>query len=160
MKQLDIFRDCLLLPKKEAVVRLNRIDLKEAAGYFFILLLILVVPLQITLLQESSRVMNEVPAYVYKAQILILYPFFIVFYAVIGISLLSFLSVLTGKWLKRRLKFQLLWKMIAFTLTKPLLLYVIAYILVGGNTLVNLAVLVGIFSGVFRLILSYPKRKL
>ncbi|WP_019153094.1 hypothetical protein [Robertmurraya massiliosenegalensis] len=156
MKLFHIFKDCLLLPQKDAMLRLNRLQMKNTFLYYFVLLLILIIPLELTVLQKNTTGPNDF----YITQVLILYPFFMIFYALIGISLLTFLTVLMGKALKRKLKFQLLWKMIAFTLTKPILVFVFAYIMLGNQIIVNVIVMLLTFISILRLILAYPKKKL
>ncbi|MGG0719496.1 hypothetical protein ABE096_18210 [Robertmurraya massiliosenegalensis] len=156
MKLFMIFKDCLLLPQKDAMLRLNRLQMKNTFLYYFVLLIILIVPLEITVLQENATGSNDF----YITQVLILYPFFMIFYALIGISMLTFITVLIGKALKRKLKFQFLWKMIAFTLTKPVLVFVFAYVLIGNHTVVNVFVLVLTFFSIVRLVLAYPKKKM
>lgn len=138
------------------MLRLNRLQMKNTFLYYFVLLLILIIPLELTVLQKNTTGPNDF----YITQVLILYPFFMIFYALIGISLLTFLTVLMGKALKRKLKFQLLWKMIAFTLTKPILVFVFAYITLGNQIIVNVIVMLLTFISILRLILAYPKKKL
>ncbi len=138
------------------MLRLNRLQMKNTFLYYFVLLLILIIPLELTVLQKNTTGPNDF----YITQVLILYPFFMIFYALIGISLLTFLTVLMGKALKRKLKFQLLWKMIAFTLTKPILVFVFAYIMLGNQIIVNVIVMLLTFISILRLILAYPKKKL
>jgi len=155
---LVILKYCLLFPKKEAVLRLNKFDMRSTIVYLLVLLLLLIVPTEIRLLLEGSPNGNAVPSSVYIIQMLILYPFFTIFLGLIGISLLTFCGLALSKFLHRKLKFPLLWKMTAYSLAKPIFLFVLATALIGTTTYIQLLVFVWVVVNLIRMILVYPKR--
>lgn len=145
-----------MLPKKEAMFRLNRVSMKITTMYIFILIFILNIPSQITLLLEKG--ITELPRSSYITQILIFYPFVIFFSAIIGISFIAFISLLLTKLLKRKLTFQQLWKMSAYASTSPLLLYTLMNQFVDAEVFILFVFLIMLFFILFKMICIYPKR--
>jgi hypothetical protein len=149
MQLKQVVMDCFGFPKKEAILRLNRLSMKYAMIYFFILMVILIVPLEFNLLFSSH----------YIVQILIYYPFMMIFFGLISLILLSGCGVLISRIFRRKLKFQLLWKMTIFSLTKPLALSLVNSF-TGNITIVNVIVLLMLAYYMIRMILVFPKKKL
>ncbi|NHM30648.1 DUF1189 family protein [Neobacillus terrae] len=155
MKYMNILKYSMLFPKKEAVLRLNKYDMKKAILYFFILMTVILLPLEINLLLHT----NQENQSLYITQVLILYPFFMLLYGLVGITFLSFCGLVFSKPLKRKLKLQFLWKMTIFALTKPIIAAVLAQIFLGSNT-INALIIFFLFAvNIIRMIRGYPKSR-
>jgi len=156
MKLIYAFIDSLKLPKKEAMKRVNKLNMKTTIIYLFFLLIIWALPIIIELLALKDN--NDIPRDIYIIQVLIVYPFLMVFLALVTITIVSFFGTLVSKAVKRKLKFQLLWKMSVFALTLPTLVYTLMYIIIGSNSFVNGGVLILFAFTLVRMILHYPKQ--
>ncbi|HLR75059.1 MAG TPA: DUF1189 family protein [Virgibacillus sp.] len=154
---MGIWQTCkigLQLPKKEAVFQLNRVKTMHFLCYIFLLHVLIALPNGIRLIKASfSR--GEFG----KESLLILfiYPLFIVLFGLLGISILASIGLFLRRIAKRKLVYQLLWKMTVYALTYPVLLYVIFDVLHYTSWLTNL-ILFSVFLVIFtRMILVYPK---
>ncbi|WP_442600159.1 DUF1189 family protein [Neobacillus sp. D3-1R] len=152
MNLFDLFKNCLSLPKREAVLRLNKVEMKTTFYYFFLLMLVWIFPMELKLFFENKS--DSV------SPVLILYPFFMMFYALIGISLFTLLGWGLSKLFQRKLRFPLLWKMTTFSLTIPIIFWTISNLMIENNKIVNVIVIVMILFYMVKMILVYPKRKI
>ncbi|PLR95532.1 DUF1189 family protein [Bacillus sp. T33-2] len=155
MKPSAVLKDCLLFPKKEAVVRLNKLDMKSTIIYFFILMIVMLLPVEIRLLFEGNQGNNSL----YITQVLILSPLFMFFYGLAGITFLEGCSLVLSRLLQRKLKFQLLWKMNIFALTKPVIAGVLAQFIIGSSPVVTLIVFIILAVSIVRMVCVYPKSR-
>lgn len=148
---------CLKFPKKEAILRLNRFDMRSTILYFFTLMFVMILPLEIKLLFDNYP-SNDVPESIYVVQVIILYPISMIFFGLLGMSFLTGSALFVSKILKKRVKMQLLWKLITFSLTKPILAYTLANVFIGNNKIVNLIVFTMIIYYIIKMIIVFPKR--
>jgi hypothetical protein len=148
----------LQLPKKQAVFKLNRIAMDITVFYLFILLFIVSIPSLMDQLTETTGIganMNIVFQLIY---------FFMFYYLILTIMVFLLITVLAyiftwiARFAHRKLKLQLIWKMIAYTTTIPFILYTVIdliypisdkYLLISGlYTAILLA----------KIITVYPRR--
>ncbi|WP_238389625.1 DUF1189 family protein [Virgibacillus sp. MSP4-1] len=150
-------KNSFLLPEKKALFRLNRISMRNTIVYISVILFLLFIPdvLQMILHFEDA----EIPRSMYALQLMVIYPFLIIFLAVSGISLLAGVSFLIKVLLRRRLAYQQLWKMTAFALTIPLLLHVLLKYTVDYSFMINGVPLLVLYFLMYRMILVYPQRR-
>ncbi|RSK55220.1 DUF1189 family protein [Bacillus canaveralius] len=153
MKYITVLKDCLLFPKKAAVVRLNKLDMKSTILYFFILMIVMLLPVETDLLFHASQGNQSL----YITQVLILYPFFMFFYGLAGLTFLAGCGLVLSRLLQRKLKFQLLWKMTIFALTKPMIAAALAHFFIGSNPAVAFIVFIMLCVNMVRMISVYPK---
>jgi hypothetical protein len=149
----------LQLPRKQAVFKLNRIPMDITVFYMFIMLFIVSIPSLIDRLTETLSIgsnMNIVFKLIY---------FFMFYYLPLTIMvflLITFLAYLftwIAKGMHRKLKLQILWKMIAYTTTIPFILYtVIAIIFSISDSYLLLSILFTIVL-LIKIIMVYPKRE-
>lgn len=147
------------LPNKKAMFKLNRIGMDTVVIYLFILLFIVSIPALINQLQITNGLADGLPF------ILKLIYFFMFYYLplLIGvfilISILSFIVLGISKVMKRKLRYQIIWKLIAFTTTIPFLFYTfLAFIYPISDRYLLLAVVYSLVLLVL-MILKYPKRR-
>lgn len=160
MNLLSIFKRSLMLPKKEALFSLNRVSMRDAMVYIIILLFILFLPDIVHDFIRSSSSDNSFLLEVFVVRLLVLYPLLILFIMVSSISLLSALIIPIKELLKRKLKYQQLWKMTVFALTIPLIIIFAFRILQINEWYINLLPLIIYFVLMIKMITVYPKRKL
>lgn len=151
---LYAFKLSLLLPSKHAVFQLNRVKTKDFLIYMFLLHLLIALPNGIRLISNS---INSGKFGKESLLILFIYPLFIMLFGIIGISLLASIGIVIRAMTKRKLVYQLLWKMTIYALTYPIILYTLFDVLNITHWIVNL-LLALIFLFIFlKMILAYPK---
>lgn len=155
---MSTLMDCLRLPDKAAMKRLNKLEMRNTLLFLLLLLFIVALPIEINLLLDDSYKESNIPQNIYVIQVLLFYPFLMLFLGIAGISVLAGLGVGVSKITHRQLKFQFLWKMCAFALTKPIIIFAVANLLIGAHWIVNLIVSVLLFYTILRMIFHYPKR--
>src|SRR5690606_3407777 len=148
----------LLLPNKAAMKRLNKLEMRNTILFLLLLLFIVALPVEIKLLLDDSYKESGIPQNVYIIQVLLFYPFMMLFTGIAGISILAGIGVGLSKLVNRQLKFQFLWKMCAFALTKPIIIFSIANVLIGTHWIVNTIVYILLFYTILRMIFHYPRR--
>ncbi|MFT4416125.1 DUF1189 family protein [Fredinandcohnia humi] len=158
MKLLSVFLDSLRLPNKAAMKRINRLEMRYTILFLLILLFVVALPIEISLLLDDSYKESDIPQNIYIIQVLLFYPFLMLFLGLTGITVLAGLGVGVSTLIHRHLKFQFLWKMSAFALTKPILIFAVIDLLIGGHWIINLLILIFLFSIIYRMILHYPKK--
>lgn len=150
----NVFKNSLLLPKKTAIFKLNRVGLDIAVFYNFILYFIISIPTLMNELRDSE--MNVLFKLIYFF-IFYYLPFTIIVF--ISLSIIAFLISILTKIFKRKLAYSLIWKISSFTTTIPLLLYLFVSIFYQiPSSLFVLAILYSIII-LIRMIFIYPKRK-
>ncbi|MRG85713.1 DUF1189 family protein [Salinibacillus xinjiangensis] len=151
-------KNSFLLPKKEALFRLNRVSMRNTITYIVILLFLLFLPdvIQSVIHFEGN---TDIPRSMYILQLVVMYPFLIIFLSVAGISLLALGSYLLKMIFNRKLIYQQLWKMTTFALTIPLILYTLLKHNVGTNGLVNVIPIIILYVLIGKMITVFPKRK-
>jgi len=149
-----------MLPKKEALFSLNRVSMRDAMVYIIILLFIMFLPDIIFAFIDFKQIENRgLPQELFIVQIIVFYPLLILFLMVAGISILSGLTVPIKNLLKRKLKYQQLWKMSTFALTIPILIYLLFRIFQLNDWSINVLPMIIYFSLMIKMITVYPKRK-
>jgi hypothetical protein len=155
MNLLHIYTNALRLPKKGARKNLNKTDLKGTMLYLLSLIILLFIPVLIQLLVAHSREIDSI----YLTQVLIVGPFFAIFGMLAGLSAVTVLLVGFAKVVNRKLQYQYLWKMAAFSLPIPIIFAYLADLIFHTDSL-TVTVFTGIFAFIhFKLIMAFPKRK-
>lgn len=157
MQLLNIFKQSIVLPKKEALFVLNRVSMRDTLTYIITLMFLLFIPEVVLMLVNLEANQSNLSTYI--LQLIVFYPFFIVFFAISAVSLLAAISLVMKYWLKRKLLYQQLWKMTSFSLTLPLILYTILRYLSVGYLITNLLPLLLLYFLIYKMIVVYPKRR-
>ena len=156
MGVLHALKLSLLLPSKHAVFQLNRVKTTDFLVYILLLHLLISLPNGVRLISNS---INSGEFGKESLLILFIYPLFIMLFGIIGILLLASIGILIRAITKRKLVYQLLWKMTVYALTYPIILYTLFDVLNITHWIVNLLLLV-IFLLIFlKMILAYPKTR-
>lgn len=153
------FLDSIKLPSKRALFTLNRTGMDIVVIYMFFLILIVSIPSLIDQLSNTEGVSND-------TNIFFILIFFFIFHVLpmniiifIIITLLSFIFVGITKLMKRKLRFSILWKMIAYTTTVPFIIYTILALFFSiSNTFLWISLLYTLIL-LFKMISIYPKRR-
>lgn len=159
MELLTSFKNSILLPKKEALFRLNRISMRNALVYILLLSFILVAANIMTVLGSSAGGTRAAPDSMFVLQLIVVYPFFIVFLMITGISILSALGFLLKMLFRRKLAYAYLWKITAFAITIPLFIYIVLDALEVPDSFVQVLPLIYYMIVISKVILLYPARK-
>lgn len=156
----EAFVNSLKLPGKKAMFKLNRIGMDIVVIYLFILLFIVSMPALLQQLGVTEGLTDKLP-FILK----IIY-FFMFYYlpltigVFVFISILSYLGIGISKLLKRKLRFQIIWKLLAFTTTIPFLIYtILAFIYPIGDRYLFLALIYSVVLLIL-MILKFPKRRI
>lgn len=127
--------------------------------YMFILLAIVSVPAfinQWTGAENLAAGMNFLFFTIY---------FFIFFYLPLTIivflflSIIAFLGVIIAKWMRRKLRFSILWKMSAYAATIPAVIYTAIALFAPVSNIFLIVFILFIFFMLLAIISVYPKRK-
>ncbi|WP_409254229.1 hypothetical protein V1502_10145 [Bacillus sp. SCS-153A] len=155
MKLVHIFSNALRLPQKKARLYLNKTNLTETLLYLFSLVIIMNLPGFAGFFLNGAGGSDDL----FFLQYVILGPFFSAFTVLAGISVASMLLLGLAGVMKRKLKYQYLWKMAAFSLPLPILSAYLADLIIGNDAL-SFAVFLFIFFSIhFKMIRDFPKRK-
>jgi hypothetical protein len=153
-----IFKNSLLLPKKEALFRLNRVSMRNTLTYIVCLMFLLFLPDVVKVVMDVEAGLEGLPKGSYITQVIVFYPLFILFIVVTGVSLLAALSLPIKEVLGRKLAYHQLWKMTTFAMTVPLIIYTVLKLFHVNSVVVNLLQLIILYFLIYKMILVYPKR--
>lgn len=156
MDLLTAFKNSLLLPKKDVIFRLNRVNMGYVIGYIFILMFIPLLLNSPELISEREFT-NDVPLALYLVYLLFLYYLPLVVLCIMGISLLAAICMILRTLLHRKLSYRQLWKICTFVLTVPILLYLIVDLLHLNDWILNLVLPIYFIITIVRMITIYPK---
>ncbi|WP_156289920.1 DUF1189 family protein [Oceanobacillus salinisoli] len=154
------FLNSMKLPNKQAMFQLNRVGLDIAIFYILILLLIVSIPSLVDRLTDADGFGSDINLIFTLIYFFIFYylPLTVIVFAIISIT--AYLGKLISKILKRKLHYSLLWKMTAFTITIPFLLYTILAFLFSVTDIYLLFAFIYSFGLLCRMIFIYPKRRI
>lgn len=157
---LKSFLTSLRLPQKKAVFALNRVSMDIVVVYLFILLSIVSIPAFIEQIKNAPSMNVNVELF-----FLIIY-FFIFYYLPLTIIVFGFISLVAyiGKGftrlLKRKLHYSILWKMTAFSLTIPFLLYTLIALFCPISDKILWLGLVYALMMLIKITTIYPRRRI
>ncbi|WP_421385176.1 hypothetical protein ACOJQI_10545 [Bacillus salacetis] len=154
MKLIHIYINALRLPKKQARIFLNKTTLTDTLMYLFSLVIIINLPGFLNVFSGNTEADG-----LFIVQYLILGPFFAAFSILAGISIISSVLVGIAMMARRKLKYQYLWKMAAFSLPLPILFAFFADILLNKDWFTSVIFLVVFFIIHIKMIMDFPKRK-
>jgi len=151
---LHVLKISLKLPSKRTVFQLNRVKTKDFLVYILFLHLLISFPNGVRLISNSikSGEFGKESSF-----ILFIYPLFIILFGIIGISLLASIGMIIRTINKRKLVYQLLWKMAVYALTYPIILYTFFDLLGITHRVINFLLLVIFLVIFFNMGLAYPK---
>lgn len=156
MGVLQAFRLCLQLPKKSIVFQLNRVKTRDFFLYIVGLHLLIAGPNGIRMVADS---VNRGAFVSESLLIFLLYPTFTIMFGIASISGLASLGYIIKIIVKRKLAYQLLWKMTVYALTHSVILYSLFDLLGIMNWKVNLFLFILFLFIFLNMILTYPKMK-
>lgn len=155
MGVLNALKLSLSLPSKKAVFQLNRIKTKDFFLYIVFLHILLGLPGAVSMLIEFLSKGELDGAFLLGVT---LYPFLIVTFGIVGISLLATIGLLIRTVTQRRLVYQLLWKMAMYASTTPIIVYTIFDLFGVMNWFVNVVLFAWFLFTLTSMVLVYPKR--
>jgi hypothetical protein len=147
------------LPNKNAIFKLNRIGMDITVIYMFMLLAIVSVPSFIDQWAGADNLTASM-----NLLFFIIY-FFIFFYlpltviVFIFLSIIAYIAVKIAQVMGRKLRFSILWKMSAYAVTIPSVLYTGIALFVPVSNIFLLISILFIFILLLAIISVYPKRK-
>ncbi|WP_085993803.1 DUF1189 family protein [Oceanobacillus senegalensis] len=154
-----VFKKSIQLPNKKALFSLNRVGLDIAVFYIFILLFIVSIPTLVDRMTDTTSFSSNINVLFKLIYFFIFYylPLTIIVFALI--SIIAYFGKIITHIVNRKLHYSLLWKMTAFTLTIPLLLYSILAFFFSMNNLYLLLAFIYTMGLLVKMIMIYPKRR-
>lgn len=154
-----VFLNSMQIPRKKSVFTLNRVRMDIAVVYMFILIAFASIPSLIEQIIDNSTS----SFYVHIFFLLIFFFMFHYLVIVIGsfalISVYAYIGTIIAKFTKRRLHFALLWKIVAFSTTLPLVIYTVFALFVPVPNLFFWLGLIYIGLILMKIISIYPSIK-
>lgn len=151
------FLNSLKLPNKKAMFQLNRTGMDTAIIYIFILILIASVPEFVTRITSPDQVIAH--DLIFTAYFLIFYYVPLAIMTLFALSFVAYVYTLFAKIVERKLRFQIIWKLTAYTTTIPILLITSIAFFVPIPVFLLLPALIWITLLVTLMITSFPKYK-
>ncbi len=152
-------KNSLLLPKKDAVFRLNRISMRDTIVYLFLFLFISFSPTFIIHPLLSVDLTTGKSLDLLLLQMIVLYPFLCVLLGIVGISMLAAGGLVITKLLQRKLRYQQLWKMSVFACTLPLIIYFVTALFSLQFSYLYVLLIIIFYIYILFMIRIYPKRR-
>jgi hypothetical protein len=146
------------LPSKQAVFKLNRIAMDTTIFYMFLLLLIVSIPSLVDQLSNTTGIGSEMNIVFQLIYFFMFYYLILTIMVFVMITVLAYIFTWIAKVMHRKLKLQILWKMIAYTATIPFILYAIFAIFFPISDAYLLMTMVYTIIVLTRVIVVYPKR--
>jgi len=153
------FKTSFKLPEKRAAFTLNRVSMDVVVVYLFILFFFVSIPAFIDQIQ-NEHLLN------FNVELLFLIIYFFIFYylpltiIMFGlISLVAYIGKGFTRLLQRKLHYSILWKMTAFSITIPFVLYTVVALFYPISDKLLWFSLVYAMIILLKIITIYPKRK-
>ncbi|WP_251551029.1 DUF1189 family protein [Neobacillus muris] len=153
------FVNSLMLPSKKAVLKINKLKVSTSVFYFALLILLITLPDLIRLILSYDTQFSDLPRSVFIFQIVVFYPFQSIFIGILGITVAAAAGLLMNKWMQRRIKYALLWKMSLHASTTPLILYALVRNLYSINLVISIVLMLFVLYILYKMIAVYPKPK-
>ncbi|HET7628451.1 MAG TPA: DUF1189 family protein [Bacillales bacterium] len=155
-----IFLDGIRLPQKQAMFRLNRVRMGKTIAYFFLLMILVSLPEAVRfILAPHPELDEEIPLTLFILQFSVYYYLLFVFVGLLAVSVSAGFGKLFSTAAQRKLTYQQIWKVTAFALTGPLLLFTCAQSFGWQSSLLLLLLFLLTLSIVFRIILHFPRKQ-
>lgn len=149
-------KESIKLPNNQAMRNLNKIGMDITVIYMFILLFLASIP---DLIHQLSEGVN-INVYLYIIYFLIFYYLPLLLIAFTFLSGIAYLCVGITNLLKRKLRFSILWKLVSYTTTLPILLYTIIALFYDVSITFLLVAIIYSLTLIIIIILSFPKRRI
>lgn len=139
--------------------KLNQVGMDYTVFYMFFLLLLVSIPSFIKQLLDNSGIIAELNFFLFIIYFFIFFylPFVLIIFGLI--SLLAYIAVLITKMLQRKLRFSILWKLLAYSTTIPFMFYIIVALFYDFSILYLTLTALYSLTLVIIMILSFPKRR-
>ncbi|MFD2637542.1 DUF1189 family protein [Piscibacillus salipiscarius] len=156
MKLGTILKNSLLLPKKDALFKLNRMNMRDTLVFINLLFLILFLPDAIRFVQNVKDTNGSIPDVVI-IQVVFLYPALTIFLTTLIVTALAGISYLIRNSLNRKLAYHQLWKMTSYALTWPIIIFLFIKIFMLNLLFILISIVIFLYL-ITKMILIYPKR--
>lgn len=156
MGLLNAFKLSLLLPKKKAVFQLNRVKTKDFLLYILLLHVLFALPNGVQLIRDLMEKVDVDKTLLLAA---FLYPLLVIMTGMIVISLFAMAGLLVRWITKRKLVYQLLWKMAMYACTYPVLTYIVFSLFHKTTTIEHIGMFLLLLFMFTKMILTYPQMK-
>ncbi|WP_339230826.1 DUF1189 family protein [Oceanobacillus sp. FSL K6-2867] len=156
---LHVFFNSIKLPKKEAMFRLNRIGMDIAVIYMFFLLGLVSIPALIKQLTATSGLGADLNVIFKLIYFFMFYYLPLTVLVFIAISFVAYIGRGIAHFMERKLRYSILWKMVAFTTTIPFILYLIIAFIIPVSDAYLLLTFIFSVGLLFKMISIYPKRR-
>lgn len=155
----ETFKQCIKLPSKKALFKLNRTGMDIVVIYMFMLLFITSIPALTERLTNLEGVQEQTHIVFLLIYFFIFYYIPLVLIAFAALTILTCICLVITKIMNRKLRFAILWKMSAYVTTIPFLLYtILAFFIPLSSIYLTLSLLYTLVL-LIKMISIYPKRR-
>lgn len=155
----NIFKNSLILPKKEALFFLNRVPMGKTILYILVLMHLTFLPNLFKVTNSTFQQIENISFSLYIINVIVLYPFFTILLMILSLTVFSFIALVLAKFLNRKLAYPYLWKITAYSLTVPLIIYAVLEILSITNSLLVIVPILYLYFVLYKIICIYPKKQ-
>ena len=155
----NIFKNSLILPKKEALFFLNRVPMGKTILYILVLMHLTFLPNLFKVTNSTFQQIENISFSLYIINVIVLYPFFTILLMILSLTVFSFIALVLAKFLNRKLAYPYLWKITAYSLTVPLIIYAVLEILSITNSLLVIVPILYLYFVLYKIIRIYPKKQ-
>ena len=156
---LHVFLESIKLPSKKALFKLNRIGMDIVVIYMAIILFFVSIPSLIDQLTTPGALSDNMNGLFFIIFFFIFYYLPLITIVLSSLSLIAYFGTKLAALMGRKLRFQIIWKMSAFSTTTPFLVYTLIALFVPIS---NVFLWLSLFYTVvllIKMILIFPKRK-
>ena len=153
------FKNSIQLPKKQAVFSLNRIGMDITVLYLFLLLIIASVPALIEQLLHIDAVAVDIHPFFWAIYFFIFYYLIFTTIVFIVVSAIAYIATISARVLGRKLRYNIMWKMVAFSTTLPFILFTLFSLFFHVSYIFLSVTSIYIFFNIMMIIRIYPRKK-
>lgn len=153
------FQNSVQLPKKKAAFALNRIGMDIAVLYLFLLLIIASIPALIEQLISIDTLSVTIHPFFWAIYFFIFYYLMFTTIIFIAISIIAYIGLLIAKMLGRKLRYNIMWKMVAFATTLPFIFFTLFSLFFHVSYLFLALSSIYIFFIIIMIIRIYPRKR-
>lgn len=156
---LNSFTNSIQLPKKQAVFHLNRIGMDITVLYLFLLLIIASIPALIDQIINIDAAAVDIHPFFWAIYFFIFYYLIFTTIVFIVVSAIAYIATILARIMNRKLRYNIMWKMVAFSTTLPFLLFTLFSIFFHVNYTFLSLTSIYIFFNIMMIIRIYPAKR-
>lgn len=153
------FKNSLYLPKKQAAFYLNRIGMDITVLYLFLLLIMASLPALIEQIIHIDSASVTIHPFFWVIYFFIFYYLIFTTIVFMVVSIIAYLATILAKIMRRKLRYNIMWKMVAFSTTLPFILFTLFSLFFHVSYLFLTVTSIYIWFNIVMIIRIYPTVK-